>query len=170
MFLLLICFVSFIFKGQSQVATVYSKNTVYGNFGTFLLGGIISGNYERAFYQNKENRIVNDLAIGIGGGYWADWGNTGSSYLARLVAMKGKANHHIEFTVGTVLIYDRTSYKIELSNRSRFNEPTPKRSEFISVLPSSSAGYRFQKLDGGFVFRAGIGYPEGGYVGLGLSF
>ncbi len=41
--------------------------------------------------------------------------------------------------------------------------------ESIAVSPVISAGYRNEKKNG-YVFRAGIGYPEGVYAGIGLGF
>jgi hypothetical protein len=38
------------------------------------------------------------------------------------------------------------------------------------ILPTGSLGYRFQKKDGGIIFRTGGGYPEIFYLGLGYSF
>jgi hypothetical protein len=38
------------------------------------------------------------------------------------------------------------------------------------VYPVGSVGYRFQKKEGGIIFRTGAGYPELFYLGLGYSF
>jgi hypothetical protein len=44
-------------------------------------------------------------------------------------------------------------------------------SEWYDFIPvGGSAGYRFQKPGGHFIFRTGIGYTEGIYAGIGLSF
>ena len=39
-----------------------------------------------------------------------------------------------------------------------------------SLAPTASVGYRFQKQDGGIIFRTGMGFPELFYLGLGYSF
>ncbi len=36
--------------------------------------------------------------------------------------------------------------------------------------PAGSIGYRFQKAEGGFIFRTGIGFPDGLYVSAGFRF
>lgn len=44
-------------------------------------------------------------------------------------------------------------------------------SEWYDFLPiGGSVGYRYQKPEGGFIFRTGIGYTEGLYVGIGVRF
>lgn len=41
-------------------------------------------------------------------------------------------------------------------------------SDFVSII--LNAGYRRQSADGRFVFRTGIGTPEGAYLSFGYSF
>ncbi|MFT6983614.1 MAG: hypothetical protein ACJAUD_002393 [Crocinitomicaceae bacterium] len=40
----------------------------------------------------------------------------------------------------------------------------------FKVLPAGNLSYRFQKSDGHFMFRTGIGLPEALYIGFGFVF
>ncbi len=49
-------------------------------------------------------------------------------------------------------------------------EPTPEKSNYVRLSPVGSLGYRFQKPEGGILFRTGLGYPEGVFIGIGVGF
>jgi hypothetical protein len=38
------------------------------------------------------------------------------------------------------------------------------------INPAGNIGYRYQKTNGHFMFRAGLGLPEALYVGIGVVF
>ena len=106
-------------------------------------------NYEGQIASNKK---VNWYCR-IGGGYGANLtdffnGPEGFGGLCAITMITGKKNKHFEFNAGSFLGYEKTKRK---------NKPF--------LLPILNIGYRYQKPDGGFIFRA-----NAGIVALGISF
>ncbi len=152
----------------AQISEDHSKNAIYGNVSIFGLGGLVNLNYERVVFRS--NGLFKEYGIRIGAGYYSEWGGTGSHALLNFYGLTGHKNNHLEVLIGGLVLYDIASYDIEINNAQALNESPPKKSDFTSFFPAITAGYRYQKPTGGFLFRAGLSYPEGGYVGLGLGF
>ena len=106
-------------------------------------------NYEGQIASNKK---VNWYCR-IGGGYGANLtdffnGPEGFGGLCAITMITGKKNKHFEFNAGSFLgVYEKRSNK---------NIPF--------LLPILNIGYRYQKPEGGFIFRA-----NAGIVALGIS-
>jgi hypothetical protein len=85
----------------------------------------------------------------------------------------GEKKSHLEIGLGLGVLYDKSSYEIGVSNANYPYpgfQPEPSKGDYTSLTPAASVGYRYQKAPGGFVFRTGIGFPDGIYVAIGLAF
>ena len=127
-----------------------NKNAIYGSVGTAGVYFSATAYYERMFLGKHEN-VKNSFFARAGYGGVASWGGNWSYLLVQggiLTNAKGKS--HFEGALGLVFfseeVYDS------------------------SVGPAISAGYRNQKPGKSFIFRAGAGYPEALYVGVGFGF
>lgn len=169
-FLLLIFVLGYQLHSQAQLSQDLAKNTLFASVGFIGLGGSIHGNYERVFFQGCENSFIHTLSVRLGAGAGAVWGSSGPLAILGVPALIGKQNHHFEAVAGLVTYFDKESYDIGVNNAEFLGEPIPPRTEYIDLLLAASAGYRFQKPRGGFMFRAGIGFREGVYIGLGAAF
>mgnify|MGYP000038263945 CR=1 FL=1 len=162
-----------VFQSQSygqEVQDDKAKNAIYANLGFIGLGGGINGNYERALRDIKILSIQSRLSVRVGGGYWGVWGGSGSHAITSLSATTIKSKHRFEVTTGLGYFFNKESYDIGVSNAEYFNEPAPSRLKYFDVVPNVSAGYRYQKLNKGLIFRTGLSYPEGLYLSLGYGF
>jgi hypothetical protein len=146
-----------VFAQQEQPVKPSPANVVYGSvsFGG-LLGGL-SVNYERK---------VADLTMGsvnIRGGYGrvSGWDLRGNGVTINWAYLFGHRKHHLELNLGVLGIQD--AYNDQLMTRTEL---------FFAqwdFFPLLNAGYRFQKPDGGFMLRTGVG-TELLYLGVGYSF
>jgi len=128
-----------------------NKNAIYGSIGTAGVYFSASAYYERMFLGNNEN-AKNSFFARAGYGGVASLGGNGSYLLVQggiLTNAKGKS--HFEGALGVVVFSDDVY-------------------DDSNVKPSVSAGYRNQKPGRSFIFRAGAGYPETIYVGVGFGF
>jgi len=166
LFFILVLFIGI--KGIAQNTVSYPKNSIYVNFGIIGLGGGVNLNYERMLLQSEG--FFKQYGIRIGGGYWSTIGSRGAHVLGNFVAITGRKKNHFELIAGGFGFYDDLSYNIGVSNASFSGDPIPSRSDYLNLLPSILLGYRYQKPSGGFLFRSGISYPEGAYIGLGIGF
>ena len=151
--------------GFSQGEEESNKNAIYGSIGLVF----ISGNYERMINES-ETKFFKSTWAKLSFGKWAGWGNGGYFYEGGLTALTGAREHHMEFHGGITSIFDEERYDIGVSNSKHFSEPKPSKSEYRKLHPSGAIGYRFQKANGNFIFRTGVGYPEVFYISLGFSF
>jgi hypothetical protein len=113
------------------------------------------GNYERMIYQLPKS-FVHSFWIRVGAGPWAGWGPTGVNYVSTLSALMGRGGAHLEFGSGVLFTYwsDTNEFKPIVNDR-----------HIAGFL-----GFRYQKPGGSFVFRTGVGWPEGIYLSLGYCF
>ena len=81
-------------------------------------------------------------------------------------------NSHTELGLGLGTLFDKQGYGIEVSNTSipHAGNEKPSRLNHTTITPAANIGYRYQKPSGGFVFRTGIGFPDGVYLSLGFAF
>ena len=101
--------------------------------------------YERIIVQGLGKRN-SAFKAKIGGGAYGLWGESGQYLMGEFGLITGQKNHHFETGLGA--FYGSSSFR------------------FVSA----SAGYRFQKPGGYFVFRSGVSFPEGIYFGFGVCF
>lgn len=139
--------------------TQLKKNSIFGNVGILpVVAASISISYDRSLFstQNKTDYRAK-LSIGFMGAL----GDTYSYQSLAAGLLTGKRNSHFELFGGAAL-YQYTPVKLP-------GGILPEDSS-IGIFPVGNIGYRYQKPDGGFIFRAGVGFPDMGYVGLGVAF
>lgn len=149
-----------------------AKNAIYGSVSTLGLWFTSSINYERHLFTTSNKLNVNYyLRVNYGG--FSTWGASGPSTSLSLQGVLGKKKSHLELGLGFAGLFDKSGYDIGISNANypfAGYEPEPSRWEYTMKLPSVTIGYRYQKPEGGFVFRSGISSPEGVYLSLGWAF
>ena len=132
--------------GQNEPNTKIdlSKKNIYGELHVGLFSqGVM--NYERQIFSGKTVSWYGRLGGGYGG--WLEpfsaeygWGGLGA-----ITMLTGKKNNHFELNAGGFLGFEDT-----------YNE--------AFIFPIFNVGYRYQKPEGGFIFRA-----NAGIISLGLS-
>ena len=137
--------------GQNEPNTKIDlpKKNIYGELHVGLFSqGVM--NYERQIFSGKTVSWYGRL----GGGYGAivEWGgDIGWGGLGAITMLTGKKNNHFELNAGGFLGLDCPC-------------GIGKDGEAF-IFPIFNVGYRFQKPEGGFIFRA-----NAGIISLGLSF
>jgi len=134
-------------KGQ-DVLKSQSKNVIYANLGLFPTAGI---NYERQLFS-RDKKYYSIYYIRTCVGAFATWGSEGPYGSASLQGVWGRKSSHLELGLGLMIFIDSYNYR-------RYS----KISEYADPFPAISAGYRYQKPKGGFVFRSGIDSRPDGY-------
>jgi hypothetical protein len=90
-----------------------------------------------------------------------------------LKGVYGAKKSHLELGLGLAALFDKSGYDIGLSN-ANYPYPgydsEPSKGDYINCTPAVSIGYRYQRPIGGFVFRTGIGFPDGVYLSFDLAF
>jgi hypothetical protein len=138
--------VGFSANAQSLEKNKMSKNSIY--FDTGIIPGIHAFvNYERSLYQGKKVSWYGRMGFGFGGILLA---NSGFGGLGGVTMLTGKKNSHFELNTGIFSGKD-----IDYSNSFAY--------------PLLDVGYRYQKPDGGFIFKAKLGILGVG-IGLGYAF
>lgn len=127
-----------------------AKNTISISGGTIILASSANLAYERMLLSSKSAVLhslwIKGRASSFGNN---DWIESDHKYLIDLAAVGliGQTRMHMELSLGIGMF--------------------PIDNQFF---PTLSAGYRYQKDKGGFIFRTGLGYPEFLYIGLGYGF
>ena len=143
--------------GQNEPNTKIDlpKKNIYGELHVGLFTQAVM-NYEKQIYSGEKISLYGRLGGGYGG--WVDWFNSdfGWGGLGAITMLTGKKNNHFELNAGGFLGIEKVkgvgSYQGEV-----FYYPF--------VFPIFNVGYRYQKPEGGFIFRA-----NAGIISLGLSF
>ena len=152
--------------GQNEPNTKIDlpKKNIYGELHVGLFSqGVM--NYEKQIYSGEKISLYGRL----GGGYGLimDFYSTPNGWggLGAVTMLTGKKNNHFELNAGGFLGIDKTT---------GYNRTGTGPSNYIYekevgyypfVFPIFNVGYRYQKPDGGFIFRA-----NAGIISLGLSF
>ena len=138
--------------GQNEPNTKIDlpKKNIYGELHVGLFSqGVM--NYERQIFSGKTVSWYGRL----GGGYgaWVEWGGDfGWGGLGAITMLTGKKNNHFELNAGGFLGTDGEGF-LGIVDGEAF------------IFPIFNVGYRYQKPEGGFIFRA-----NAGIISLGLSF
>lgn len=160
--LFIICFVLTVGTAFSQkqgiAVSELRKNAIYATGGTALpmdLYFSLMGNYERMIMTFPKGGL-HSLWVRAGGGPWVAWGSSGVNYVSTISALFCRRSAHIETGPGVIFTYwpgERGFHPI-VNNR-----------HIAGFL-----GFRYQKPGDYFVFRTGLGWPEGFYASLGVCF
>ena len=137
--------------GQNEPNTKIDlpKKNIYGELHVGLFSqGVM--NYERQIFSG--NTVSWYGRLGGGYGAWVEWGGDfGWGGLGAITMLTGKKNNHFELNAGGFLGFDCPCV-------------IGKDGEAF-IFPIFNVGYRYQKPEGGFIFRA-----NAGIISLGLSF
>lgn len=133
------------------------KNSVYATAGIYPEGiyGNITANYERKILEFPDS-FFNAIQARIGAGPYVAWMSEGINFFSAASLCMGRSGSHLETGIGVLFTYhpDRKEWNPIVNDRHL----------------AGNLGYRFQRPGGGFLFRAGLGWPEGFYVSLGYCF
>ena len=152
--------------GQNEPNTKIDlpKKNIYGELHVGLFSqGVI--NYERQIFSGKTVSWYGRLGGGYGGWlepFSADYGWGG---LGAITMLTGKKNNHFELNAGGFLGIEKTTRYNSSYYQQLYNVPQREVSYYPFVFPIFNVGYRYQKPEGGFIFRA-----NAGIISLGLSF
>lgn len=146
-----------------------SKNVIHGTVGFVPIYAVANISYERRIAANK-NKLLRSFWLKVSGGFWEAWSVGGPHFLAGLTSLAGSGNHHLEFSIGFVSMYDKKAYDDYLAYGRSAGFNSTSKSDYIDNSIAGGIGYRYQPVNGGFVFRAGLSYPESIYLSLGVSF
>lgn len=126
------------------------KNVASVSLGAFPIYLIAMASYERMILNYSEKRSYS-LWVRGGAGFWEWWEDSGMDYIATFGIMTGRNKSHFEGSLGVV-------YSSWFASGSK------------TFLPACTLGYRYQKPGMPLMFRAGGGWPEAAYVGVGYCF
>jgi hypothetical protein len=147
---------SFSAFAKNQDSTKLAKNSLYVQAGV-LSWGQVGLSYERYVFSTKSKNL--SFFARANAGAWGSFGGEGSYITASLQGLLGKNKSHLEFGGGLVAVTDGQLF----FSSENYNVTT-------QILPAASVGYRYQKPEGGFVFRTGIGILDGVYLSFGYAF
>ena len=129
------------------------RNVVFLNIGVICY----NINIERTLFFLDHTRI--NLRVGYG--KWGSWSGGGNDFILNWNYLVGRKRSHFEMGVGGKFkIDDDTGGKWHKDLNNIWN------TYFIPVV---NAGYRFEPLKEGFVFRVGVGSESGIYLSVGLK-
>ena len=125
----------------------HEKNAIYGSIGYSLLWISFSGYYERIIGAGiNEKQVAPLVRVGyVGARGWEH----GDHITAEAGIIIGRTLSHLELAAG---------YHHEVSKSGGYGPF------------GGSISYRFQEPHGVIIFRFGLGYPEGLFISLGISF
>lgn len=142
------------------------KNAIYANGDiSVILYNSVTLNYNRSIKQS-ESGFFKNYYLNLGTGYFDNndgfrAGPTSEGIIGRVGLLGLTGKHRSHFEVGlNALLYNET----KINNNEGTNEK-----EKTFLVPEATLGYRYQK-ENGIIFRTGLGFPQGLYVGLGYSF
>lgn len=156
---ILLVFSIFEVKGQDD----FKRNTVFGELGgsSFL----VSINFDKRFSKSPEG-----FGVRVGAGYMA-WQDTKIYNFPILVNyLTGKNGKYFELGIGPTIGYAQ--------ERQEPMDPDLSFEPYLTLYGSINIGYRYQPVNGGFNFRAGISpilnfdnvIPFWPYLSFGYSF
>jgi hypothetical protein len=144
-------------QGKSSGITGLKKNSVYGTAGILIedMYGNITANYERILVTFPKS-FVQAIQLRAGAGPWVAWMSDGVNFFSVMSLLMGKGNSHLETGMGVLFTYhpDTEQWAPIVNDRHI----------------AGNIGYRYQKPGGWFVFRTGLGWPEGMYLSFGYCF
>jgi len=140
-------FISSHTEAQNTTSTELSKTNLYIDLGGGFSRGLSSLNFEGSIFSSEKLTLYGRGGIGGGGINETE----GPGILGAITMLTGKGNNHVEINGGT-FIGRNSDVKDELF-----------------FMPIADLGYRYQKPEGGFIFKASAGFL-GIRFGLGYAF
>ena len=125
---------------QSSEQITLSNNSIYFDMSAGLASQV-SINYERGFYFGEKVSWLGRIGIGEAG---ALGGASGGGVIGAITMLTGKKNNHFELNTGVFIVQDNGYLLLDI-------------------------GYRFQKPEGGFIFKTHLGSLGAG-IGVGFAF
>ena len=122
-----------------------SKNNVYFDIGGFP-GAHIFMNYERKVHESDNISLYGRVGFGYAGMIMV---GSGGGVVGAATMLTGKGNSHMEFNLGIF---------------------SSKENNDLFILPLLDVGYRYQKPEGGIMFKVKAGVLGIFSVGLGYAF
>ena len=126
-----------------------NKSALYGGLGITPVYGHITVNYEYMFAQ-RPDKAFKYRGVRVGSGMYQYFADASLNTIISYMCLTGTENKHFELGLGV-------SYMHFTTLERRY------------IAPAPNAGYRYQKPDGKFIFRTGIGFPELLYVSFGYA-
>ncbi len=139
---------------SAQFTPVTAKNTAYAEI---RVGGLkevwysASVNYERHLFKENE-LLTTSLRLGFGG--WVNYGVGGKEFIGTFQFLIGRNAPRLEIQAGYAYIIGDDGHNPQ--------------SEIKEGIPVFNAGFRYQKRDGGFMFKITGG--TWGFVNLALGY
>jgi len=150
-----------------------AKNVITINGSDLYIVGSASINYERHLLTYHEINYLLNI------GYWtwyvagSDYNSNTLIYYSRIVPISlsiltGLGNNHLDLNCGTsITLYEKYGWNDILGADEEYDRnPKPKYSTFVLL---ANIGYRYQRPEGGFVFKIFVGLTGIG-IGLGGAF
>ena len=155
-----------------QESTVLEpKNIIHGSVGILGLGFAAIINYERLVVKTEDRKYLIKCYAHGGVGYYAEFGlGYGPTFVTSFKGILGRKNAHLELGLGITGLVNNGNYEYDYDNYLRGNEPKPTRLDHTWLLPAGTIGYRYQTPGEDFVFRTGVGFPDGVYISIGFAF
>ncbi|MGB3183334.1 MAG: hypothetical protein WBB45_18230 [Cyclobacteriaceae bacterium] len=164
--LLVLCTLVITGHSLAQLKEKEPRHTLHLNVGTLVLYGAATFNYEGQIATS--DGFIKRSYIRVRGGLWGAWAASGLYGQAGLTGLTGAGNSHFEMHLGIASMFEVMEEEIIYFQGG--SEIRSKDVDYLTTYPSASLGYRYQKPTGHFIFRAGIGWPDGVYLGLGVRF
>ena len=142
--LLCLCF-NISAQNNSDLISTPVKNNVYFDLGGFP-GAHIFMNYERKVHESGNISLYGRVGFGYAGMIMV---GSGGGVLGAATLLTGKGNSHMEFNLGVFSSKDNNDY---------------------FILPLLDVGYRYQKPEGGLIFKVKSGVLVIFSIGLGYAF
>ncbi|GEM_PF-835078 len=161
-------------SAQTEETPGMSKNNLYLEASTFLLINTVSVNIEKKLSSSKSAKIhwygraglgYVDVSSFFGSCHFNAWGG-----LLGVTMLTGKGNNHFEVNGGAFLGTFKSDDETNggFLSTGLFASPCDE-DEGFKAIPIINLGYRYQKPEGGFLFRVTLG-TFGLGIGLGHAF
>lgn len=135
---------------EIKIGSNSKRNAVYGSLGIPV--GYLLLNYERQIFWISEAKMAIDMRLSYGS--YANLGETGKASIICSEFVFGKNKNHFETDIGLAI------------NRVHNSQAKP----MAPYLPCIGICYRIQKNNKPFLFKIGIGFPEGAFFCIGALF
>jgi hypothetical protein len=102
------------------------------------------------------------INLRLGYGFWSGWAGSGDNIYLSGKYLSGRKKSHLEADLGLKVIIDDCCNGSWLADRRNIYS--------VDYIPLINIGYRYEKPDGGLMFRIGAGLESFINLGLGYKF